>query len=59
MRLIKTWHEFMQTNSIRLPVVEFLRPLGHDVLTVQEAGNAGLGIPDEDALAFTASNEQF
>ena len=28
-----------------LPVVEFLRPLGHDVLTVQEAGNAGLGIP--------------
>jgi len=41
-----------------LPVVEFLRPLGHDVLTVQEAGNAGLGIPDEDVLAFAVSNER-
>ena len=41
-----------------LPVVEFLRPLGHDVLTVQEAGNAGLEIPDEDVLAFAVSNER-
>ncbi|MEG4455641.1 DUF5615 family PIN-like protein [Microcoleus sp. N9_A1] len=41
-----------------LPVVEFLRPLGHDVLTVQEAGNAGLGIPDEDVLALAVSNER-
>lgn len=42
-----------------LPVVEFLRPLGHDVLTVQEAGNAGgLGIPDEEVLAFAVSNER-
>ena len=41
-----------------LPVVEFLRPLGHDVLTVQEAGNAGLAIPDEDVLAFAVSNER-
>ena len=41
-----------------LPVVEFLRPLGHDVLTVQEAGNAGLGIPDEDVLAFGVINER-
>jgi predicted nuclease of predicted toxin-antitoxin system len=41
-----------------LPVVEFLRPLGHDILTVQEAGNAGLGIHDEDVLAFAVSNER-
>jgi len=41
-----------------LPVVEFLRTLGHDVLTVQEAGNAGLGIPDPDVLAFAVSNER-
>jgi predicted nuclease of predicted toxin-antitoxin system len=41
-----------------LPVVEFLRPFGHDILTVQEAGNAGLGIPDEDVLAFAVSNER-
>jgi len=26
--------------------------MGHDVLTVQEAGNNNLGIPDEEVLAF-------
>jgi predicted nuclease of predicted toxin-antitoxin system len=39
-------------------VVELLRALGHDVLTVQEAGNAGLKIPDEEVLAFAGSNER-
>jgi predicted nuclease of predicted toxin-antitoxin system len=34
------------------PTVETLRHLGHDVLTVAEAGLAGLGIRDEDVLAF-------
>jgi predicted nuclease of predicted toxin-antitoxin system len=29
-----------------------LRALGHDVLTVQEAGNANQGIPDEAVLEF-------
>ena len=33
-------------------VVNTLRDLGHDVLTVQEAGNAGQSIPDEGVLAF-------
>lgn len=34
-----------------------LRALGHDVLTVGEAGNANQKIPDEDVLAFaTAQN---
>jgi predicted nuclease of predicted toxin-antitoxin system len=33
-------------------VVEGLRRLGHDVLTCQEAGNAGRGVPDEEVLAF-------
>jgi len=33
-------------------VSELLRTMGHDVLTVQEAGNANLGIPDEEVLAF-------
>lgn len=37
-------------------VVEALRALGHDVLTVAEAGNAGQGVPDAEVLAF-ASNE--
>ncbi len=39
------------------PVVELLRALGHDVLTVQEAGRANQKIPDPDVLAF-ASNEK-
>ena len=36
-------------------VVELLRTLGHDVLTVQEAGNANQKIPDEEVLAFAVS----
>ena len=36
-------------------VVELLRNLGHDVLTVQEAGNANQKIPDEKVLAFALS----
>jgi hypothetical protein len=34
------------------PVVEELRRLGHDVLTVQEAGQGNQKTPDEDVLAF-------
>jgi predicted nuclease of predicted toxin-antitoxin system len=34
------------------PVVEFLRLLGHDVLTVQEADKANQRISDPDVLAF-------
>ncbi len=37
-------------------VVELLRSWSHDVLTVQEAGNAGL--PDEDVLAFAVSENR-
>jgi predicted nuclease of predicted toxin-antitoxin system len=33
-------------------VSELLQTMGHDVLTVQKAGNANLGIPDEEVLAF-------
>ena len=33
-------------------VSELLRTMGHDVLTVQDAGNANLGVPDEAVLAF-------
>jgi nucleoside-triphosphatase THEP1 len=38
-------------------VVENLRTLGHDVLTVQEAGKANLKIPDDEVIAFASSNE--
>lgn len=39
-------------------VVEHLRSFGHDVLTVQEAGNANLKIPDDRVLDFAGSNER-
>jgi predicted nuclease of predicted toxin-antitoxin system len=39
-------------------VVEHLRDLGHDVLTVQEAGNANLKIPDDQVLQFARDNER-
>ena len=35
-----------------------LRRLGHDVLTVQEAGKALQAIPDEDVLLFAKANER-
>ncbi|MBE9227586.1 DUF5615 family PIN-like protein [Phormidium sp. LEGE 05292] len=40
------------------PVVEFLRALGHDVLTVQEAGKANQRISDPDVLAFATSENR-
>jgi predicted nuclease of predicted toxin-antitoxin system len=49
---------FYADEQFPLKVSEFLRTLGHDVLTVQEAGNAGLGIPDPEVLAFAVSNER-
>lgn len=39
-------------------VVELLRDLGHDVLTVQEAKKANQKIPDEEVLAFAVSEER-
>jgi predicted nuclease of predicted toxin-antitoxin system len=37
-------------------VVKLLRELGHDILTVQEAGKANQRIPDEDVLAFAIAD---
>jgi predicted nuclease of predicted toxin-antitoxin system len=39
-------------------VVEHLRNFGNDVLTVQEAGNANLKIPDDLVLEFARSNDR-
>ncbi len=41
-----------------LPVVELLRAFGHNVLTVQEAGKANLGIPDPEVLEFAITNDR-
>ncbi len=45
-------------ENFPLVIVELLRICGHDVLTVQEAGNGGLGIPDEDVLAFAINHNR-
>ena len=41
-----------------IAVVRILRTLGHDVLTVQEAGNAGHKIPDDRVLEFATSDSR-
>ncbi len=45
-------------ENLPLPVVEELRRLGHDVLTVQEAGKAGLAESDQAVLAFAAAESR-
>jgi hypothetical protein len=42
-------------ENFKSAVVVELRNLGHDVLTVQESGRAGQGIPDADVLTFATS----
>lgn len=42
-------------ENFPLPVVESLRRLGHDVLTVREVGKAGRAVPDDEVLSFAAS----
>jgi Domain of unknown function (DUF5615) len=39
-------------------VAQRLRDLGHDVLTVQEAGQANQRIPDDQVLAFATIQER-
>lgn len=39
-------------ENFPFPAVEELRRLGHDVLTVQDAGKANQEIPDDEVLAF-------
>jgi predicted nuclease of predicted toxin-antitoxin system len=43
---------FYADEQYPYPVVKCLRILGHDVLTVQEAGNGNQRISDPDVLAF-------
>jgi predicted nuclease of predicted toxin-antitoxin system len=50
--------KFYADEQFPRPVVDLLRSLGHDVLTVQEAGNAEQGIPDDRVLAFAITQER-
>ena len=43
-------------ENVPQPIVAELRRLGHDVLTMHEAGHAGQSLPDEAVLAFARSH---
>ena len=45
-------------ENFPLPVVEELRRLGHDVLTVQDTGKSGQAVPDEEVLAFASADNR-
>lgn len=47
---------FYSDENFPFPVVEELRHLGHDVVSIQERGRAGEGTPDEEVLQL-AINE--
>ncbi|MFN5504739.1 MAG: DUF5615 family PIN-like protein [Pseudanabaena sp.] len=49
---------FYADEQFPVQVTELLRNLGHDVLTVQEAGNANQRIPDDQVLAFAVGQER-
>lgn len=46
-------------ENFPLPVVEGLRRLGHDVLTVLESGKAGIAETDEAVLAYACSKSRY
>lgn len=49
---------FYANENFPLPVVEGLRLLGHDVLTIQESGRGGKRVSDEEVLAFARSERR-
>lgn len=45
---------FYTNENFQVKVVNYLREMGHDVLTSHEVGNANQRIPDENVLEFAA-----
>lgn len=45
-------------ENFPLPVVEELRRLGHDVLTIQEAGKANQRFPDAAVLEYASADNR-
>ena len=45
-------------GNFPLPVVDELRRLGHDVVTIQETGKADQRTPDLDVLQFAADDDR-
>lgn len=49
---------FYSNENFPIPTVEVLRALGHDVLTIQETGNANRSLSDADVLSFAISEQR-
>lgn len=45
-------------ENFPIPVVEELRLLGHDVVSIQERGRANEGTPDDEVLRLAISEER-
>ncbi len=45
-------------ENFPLPVVEELRQMGHDVLTIQETGKANQEFPDEAVLSYASADDR-
>lgn len=45
-------HRFYSNENFPNPVVEFLRAIGHDILTSHDAGLSNRGVPDRSVLEF-------
>ena len=49
---------FYSNENFPLPVVEALRTLGHDVLTIQETGRVDQSLPDKEGLEFATKERR-
>jgi len=45
-------------ENFPLPVVDGMRRLGHDVLTIQETGKAGQAVKDEEVLEYAIADDR-
>ena len=49
---------FYSNENFPRPVVEALRELGHDIITIQERGRHNEKVPDPEVLAFAISEQR-
>ncbi len=49
---------FYANENFPYPVVEELRRLGHDALTIQETGRGEQAVPDAEVLGFAADEQR-
>lgn len=47
---------FYTNENFPIKIAQYLRQMGHDVLTSHEAGKANQRIPDEEVLAFATQS---